>query len=81
MESAVKTVSQSSDPPTVPTTPSNAKPRAAYLVDLEKQMSEQLSTKVQIKTARKKGAGTLSIDFYSIDQFDELLNKLGVEPQ
>ncbi|MEO0515519.1 MAG: ParB/RepB/Spo0J family partition protein [Planctomycetota bacterium] len=55
--------------------------RAAYLDDLERQIGEQLSTKVQIKTARKKGAGTLSIDFYDIDQFDELLAKLGVETQ
>ncbi|MEM8737900.1 MAG: ParB/RepB/Spo0J family partition protein [Planctomycetota bacterium] len=54
-------------------------PRPAYLTDLERQIAEQLSTKVQIKTKRKKGAGTLSIDFYSIDQFDELLAKLGVE--
>ncbi|MEL7089345.1 MAG: ParB/RepB/Spo0J family partition protein [Planctomycetota bacterium] len=53
--------------------------RAAYLDDLERQIGEQLSTKVQIKTARKKGAGTLSIDFYSIDQFDQLLDKLGVQ--
>jgi len=55
--------------------------RAAYLDDLERQIGEQLSTKVQIKTARKKGAGTLSINFYNIDQFDELLAKLGVETQ
>jgi hypothetical protein len=50
------------------------------LADLERQIGEELSTKVQIKTARKKGSGTLSIDFYSIDQFDELLAKLGVNP-
>lgn len=55
--------------------------RAAYLDDLEKQIGEQLSTKVKIKTARKKGAGTLSIEFYNIDQFDELLGKLGVSTQ
>ena len=58
-----------------------AKEKAAYLIDLEKQIGEQLSTKVQIKAARKKGQGTLSIDFYSIDQFDELLAKLGVETE
>lgn len=55
--------------------------RAAYLDDLERQIGEQLGTKVSIKTARKKGAGTLSIDFYSIDQFDELVAKLGVTTQ
>lgn len=62
-------------------TPESAKKavRAAYLDDLERQIGEQLSTKVQIKTGRKKGAGTLSIDFYDIDHFDTLLAKLGVE--
>lgn len=61
--------------------PSKKAVREAYLDDLERQIGEQLSTKVQIKTARKKGAGTLSIDFYSIDEFDELLAKLGVDTQ
>ncbi|MEO1236381.1 MAG: chromosome partitioning protein ParB, partial [Planctomycetota bacterium] len=53
--------------------------RPPYLDDLERQIGEQLGTKVQIKTRRKKGAGTLSVEFYSIDQFDELLAKLGVK--
>ena len=57
------------------------KPKPAYLMDLERQIGEQLSTKVQIKAARKKGQGTLSIDFYSIDQFDDILAKLGVETE
>lgn len=78
VEAEVKSVGQagkkSADPP-------KKAVRAAYLDDLERQIGEQLSTKVQIKTARKKGAGTLSIDFYNIDQFDELLAKLGVETQ
>lgn len=64
-----------------PAEPAKKAVRAAYLDDLERQIGEQLSTKVQIKTARKKGAGTLSIDFYNIDQFDDLLGKLGVETQ
>lgn len=64
-----------------PVEPTGKAVRAAYLDDLERQIGQQLSTKVQIKTARKKGAGTLSIDFYNIDQFDELLGKLGVETQ
>ncbi len=64
-----------------PIEPQKKAVRAAYLDDLERQIGEQLSTKVHIKTARKKGAGTLSIDFYNIDQFDQLLAKLGVETQ
>ena len=77
VEAAVKTLRQGGEVKA----PAKKALRAAYLDDLERQIGEQLSTKVQIKTARKKGAGTLSIDFYSIDQFDELLAKLGVETQ
>ncbi len=61
------------------TAKSNPKPKAANLVDLEKQISEQLGTRVLIKAGRKKGAGTLSIEFYSLDQFDALVGKLGVK--
>ena len=56
----------------------NAAPRAAYLADLERQIAEQLSTKVKLKAGRKKGSGTLAIDFYSIDEFDQLMGRLGV---
>ena len=52
--------------------------RAAYLADLERQIAEQLSTKVKLKAGRKKGSGTIAIDFYSIDEFDQLMNRLGV---
>ncbi len=52
--------------------------RSAVLEDLERQIAAQLSTKVAIKPARKKGAGTLMIDFYNLDQFDALMGKLGV---
>ena len=57
------------------------KVRASHLADLERQISEQLGTKARVKPGRKKGAGTLSIEFYSLDQFDALLERLGVESQ
>lgn len=53
--------------------------RTPYLADLQKQIGQQLGTKVQLRAGRKKGTGTLLIDFYSIEQFDELLSKLGVQ--
>lgn len=52
---------------------------AAHLHDLEQQVSQQLQSKVKIRPGRKKGSGTLSIEFYSLDQFDTLMQKLGVE--
>lgn len=53
--------------------------RSPLLSDLEKQIGQQLGTKVKIKAGRKKGAGTLSIDFYSLDQFDALLSRMNVK--
>jgi ParB family chromosome partitioning protein len=55
--------------------------RPAHLADLEQQLSEQLQTKVKLRPGRKKGSGTLSIEFYSLDQFDALLAKLGAQMQ
>jgi ParB family chromosome partitioning protein len=55
--------------------------RSAYLVDLERQIGEQLQTKVHLRTGRKKGTGSLTIDFYSLEQFDALLQKLGVSTE
>lgn len=53
--------------------------RASHFGDLEKQISSQLSTKVQIKPGRKKNSGALIIEFYSVDEFDSLLGRLGVQ--
>lgn len=53
--------------------------KAPFLADLERQIAQQLGTKVTLKPGRKKGTGTLSIDFYSLDQFDALVTQLGVK--
>ncbi|MBI1337756.1 MAG: ParB/RepB/Spo0J family partition protein [Phycisphaera sp.] len=53
----------------------------AHLEDLAQQIGRQLGTKVHIKTGRRKGTGTISIDFYSIDQFDALLKRMDVETE
>lgn len=49
------------------------------LSDLEKQIGQQLGTRVKIKAGKKKGAGTIAIDFYSLDEFDALLSRLDVK--
>jgi len=53
--------------------------RSPHLADLEQQVANQLQTKVRIKPGRKKGSGTMTIEFYSLDQFDQLLEQLGVK--
>jgi len=53
--------------------------RSPHVIDLERQVAEQLQTKVTIKPGRKKGSGVVSIEYYSLDQFDALLNRMGIE--
>lgn len=79
MEAEVKRLQVSDKPSAAPAGPA-AKGLAggSYLADLEKQISTQLKTRVEIKTGRKKGAGTLSIIFHSLDEFDNILERLGV---
>lgn len=58
----------------VPTAPIAGNP---HLQDLQRQLGEHLGTKVTIASGKKKGAGRLTIDFYSLDQFDGLMDRLG----
>lgn len=59
-------------------TAKSARSTPVYLQDLEQQISQQLQTKAKIRPGRKKGSGTLSIDFYSLDQFDALVQRLNI---
>ncbi len=58
-----------------------ARARHAVLRDLERRIGEKLSTKVLITTDRSGAKGKLSIEFYSIDHFDGLLSRLGIQSQ
>lgn len=53
--------------------------QASHVTDLEKQIEAQMGTKVRIKRGSKKGAGTLMVDFYDLDQFDALMGRMGVQ--
>lgn len=71
----------SGDGRSAPAVPSTSKPGsawAAHLSDLESQLGQQLGSKVKIRPGRKKGTGALTIEFFSVDHFDELLGRLGV---
>jgi ParB family chromosome partitioning protein len=52
--------------------------RSAHLADLSRQIGAQLQTKVHVRSGRKKGAGSITIEFFTLQQFDQLLGKLGV---
>ncbi len=62
-----------------PQTAQPATPDAsAHLQDMQRQFEESLKTKVRIKESKKKGTGRITIDFYSLDDFDRVASKLGV---
>jgi ParB family chromosome partitioning protein len=59
--------------------PAPAAPVAsAHIADLEKSLSRQLGMRVQVRAGRKKGNGRLIVHFATLDQFDDLMSKLGV---
>jgi ParB family transcriptional regulator, chromosome partitioning protein len=63
-----------------PTTP-QSRPAAstdAYITDLEKNISQQLGMRVQVRR-RGKGAGKMVVHYASLDQFDELLARMGLK--
>jgi ParB family chromosome partitioning protein len=53
-------------------------PRDAVLRDLERQLGQQLGTKVVIYTDRGGARGRLVVEFYGLDHFEGLMSKLGV---
>ena len=65
--------------PVPATKPEEAKPPAsAHLQDLERTLARHLSLRVQIRPSNKKGQGRLVLHYSTLDQFDELLSRLGV---
>ncbi len=51
--------------------------RDLHLDDLERRLSEHLGTRVRIQPGRKKGTGKVTIEFYTADQFEGLLERMG----
>jgi len=49
-----------------------------HILDLEKRLQEILGTKVSISTRRRSHRGRIIIDFYSLDEFDRLTEKMGL---
>jgi ParB family chromosome partitioning protein len=54
------------------------RPATAQTAALEREISQQLGTRVALRPGRTKGSGRLVIEFYSLDQFDGLLQRMGV---
>jgi len=54
------------------------KMRSPHLKHLETKFEEALKTKVSIHEGRRKGSGKITIEFFSLDDFDRISEKLGI---
>ena len=52
--------------------------RQANVKDLETRLSQLLGTRVSIQLGRKPNTGKVSMEFFSLDQFEGMLAKLGL---
>jgi len=51
----------------------------AYLSDLEQRLSAAVGTRVRIVPWRRKHTGRIVIDYYTLDDFDRIAGRLGLE--
>jgi ParB family chromosome partitioning protein len=49
-----------------------------HIVDLEQQLSRQFGTKVTIETSRNNRRGKIIIEFYSLEEFDRIMEAVGM---
>ncbi|HUQ68326.1 MAG TPA: ParB/RepB/Spo0J family partition protein [Planctomycetaceae bacterium] len=52
---------------------------SAHIRDLERSLTSQLGLRVQVRSTSSKGKGRLVIHYSSLDQFDQVLERLGVK--
>jgi ParB family chromosome partitioning protein len=65
-------------PPAGQPAPAKSPTSSAHIADLEKTISRHLGLRVQVKAKPGKKQGRLILHYASLDQFDDLLNKLGI---
>ncbi len=58
------------------TTTVRSKP--AHIIDLESKLSSYLGTKVAIDTRKNGQRGKITIEFYSLDEFERIAEKMGM---
>ena len=58
---------------------SRAKP--PYVLDLEEQLTHAVGTRVTIIQGRSKNAGRITVDYYSLEDFDRIADCLGLKVQ
>ena len=64
-----------------PPTATKERASTAHLQQLEKSLSRQMGLRVQLKSGANKGKGRMVIYYTSLDQFDELIGRLGISAE
>ena len=54
------------------------KRKRPLIEDLEQRFAEALQTRVAIREGRKKNSGKIVIEYYGVDDFDRIAERLGV---
>ena len=52
--------------------------KPAHILDLESKLAGQLGTKVSIETRKNGQRGKITIEFYSLDEFDRIAERIGL---
>jgi len=52
--------------------------KPVHILDLESRLSSQLGTKVSIETRKNGQRGKIVIEFYSLDEFDRITERIGL---
>lgn len=72
------TMALAGQPPVAPGT-RQGRLRSAHLQDLEQRFERAVKTKVSIHEGRKRGSGRITIEYYTLDDFDRIASLLGVK--
>ena len=59
-------------------TKTTTRSKPPHVLDLERKLSSQLATKVSIETRKNGQRGKIIIEFYSLDEFDGIAERLGL---
>ena len=63
------------------TEPKEKKEKEAHIVDLERKLQTVLGTKVNIKANKRGQRGRIIIDYYSLDEFEKLTERMGLSAE
>ncbi len=73
-EAAVSKLKEGSPQTTGPA----AKPQRPAVGDMEQQLSQTLGTRIRIKEGRRRHSGRITIEYYTLDDFERIIALLGV---